>query len=262
MFLLFWFERFGRVIIYLLDDIGGTTVLFVKAIYYAFVRPFKPRRIIDQMVQIGFDSVPVVILTAVFTGMVLALQATYQIAKFGADIYIGGIVGISMTRELGPVLTALMVSGRVGAAIAAELGTMKVTEQVDALETLATNPVQYLVMPRVVAAVIMLPTLTALADFVGIAGGYAISTTTLGINPSAYIEKMNQLVHVSDIMIGLLKTVVFGAIIGTVGCNQGFKASGGAEGVGRATTISVVTSCILILLSDVVLTGLFVGGSY
>ena len=262
MFLLFWFERFGRVIVYLLEDIGGTTILFFKAVYYAFKRPFKPARIIEQMVRIGVDSVPVVILTAVFTGMVLALQATYQIAKFGADIYIGGIVGISMTRELGPVLTGLMVSGRVGAAIAAEIGTMKVTEQVDALETLATNPIKYLVMPRVVAALIMLPTLTALADFVGIAGGYAISTTTLGINPGVYIEKMNQLVHVSDLLVGLLKTVVFGIIIATVGCNQGFKARGGAEGVGRATTISVVTSCILILLSDVFLTGLFVGGHY
>jgi phospholipid/cholesterol/gamma-HCH transport system permease protein len=262
MFLLFWFERFGRVILYLLDDIGGTTILFVKAVYFAFVRPFKPGRIIEQMVKIGVDSVPVVILTAVFTGMVLALQATYQIAKFGADIYIGGIVGISMTRELGPVLTALMVSGRVGAAIAAEIGTMKVTEQVDALETLATNPIKYLVTPRVVAAAIMLPTLTAVADFVGIAGGYAISTTTLGINPGVYIEKMNQLVEMSDLWIGLLKTVVFGIIIATVGCNQGFKAQGGAEGVGRATTISVVTSCILILLSDVFLTGLFVGSHY
>lgn len=262
MHLLFWFERFGRIIIYLLEDIGGTAILFAKAVYYAFVRPFKPRRIFEQMVRIGVDSVPVVMLTAVFTGMVLALQATYQIAKFGADIYIGGIVGISMTRELGPVLTGLMVSGRVGAAIAAEIGTMKVTEQVDALETLATNPIQYLVTPRVVAAVIMLPTLTALADFVGIGGGYAISTTTLGINPGVYIEKMNQLVQVSDILIGLLKTGVFGIIIATVGCNQGFKAAGGAEGVGRATTISVVTSCILILLSDVFLTGLFVGGHY
>jgi phospholipid/cholesterol/gamma-HCH transport system permease protein len=262
MFLLFWFERFGRVITYLLEDVGSTTILFFKAAYYAFKRPFKPARIIEQMVRIGVDSVPVVMLTAVFTGMVLALQATYQIAKFGADIYIGGIVGISMTRELGPVLTGLMVSGRVGAAIAAEIGTMKVTEQVDALETLATNPIKYLVMPRVVAAFIMLPTLTALADFIGIAGGYAVSTTTLGINPSVYIEKMNQLVHVSDLVIGLLKTVVFGVIIATVGCNQGFKARGGAEGVGRATTISVVTSCILILLSDVFLTALFVGGHY
>lgn len=246
----------------MLEDVGSTTILFFKAAYYAFKRPFKPARIIEQMVRIGVDSVPVVMLTAVFTGMVLALQATYQIAKFGADSYIGGIVGISMTRELGPVLTGLMVSGRVGAAIAAELGTMKVTEQVDALETLATNPIKYLVMPRVVAAFIMLPALTALADFIGIAGGYAVSTTTLGINPSVYIEKMNQMVHVSDLFIGLLKTVVFGVIIATVGCNQGFKARGGAEGVGRATTISVVTSCILILLSDVFLTALFVGGQY
>jgi phospholipid/cholesterol/gamma-HCH transport system permease protein len=264
MFILYWFEQFGRVILYLLEDLGGTTILFFQALYYAVVPPYKHKlhRVFAQMVAIGVDSVPVVILTAVFTGMVLALQATYQIAKFGADIYIGGIVGISMTRELGPVLTALMVSGRVGAAIAAEIGTMKVTEQIDALETLATNPVQYLVMPRVIAAALMLPTLTALADFVGIAGGYAISTTTLGINPVIYIEKMKQLVQVSDLFIGLLKTVVFGVIIATVGCNQGFKAYGGAEGVGKATTISVVTSCILILLSDVFLTGLFVGGNY
>ncbi len=262
MFLLYWFEQFGRIIVYLLDDIGGTTILFFKSCRYAIMRPFKPGRVVAQMVAIGVDSVPVVILTAVFTGMVLALQATYQIAKFGAETYIGGIVGISMTRELGPVLTALMVSGRVGAAIAAEIGTMKVTEQIDALETLATNPVQYLVMPRILAAAIMLPMLTAIADFVGIAGGYAISTTTLNINPQLYIEKTRQLVVVSDLMVGLLKTVVFGVIIAAVGCNQGFKAHGGAEGVGRATTISVVTSCILILLSDVFLTGLFVGQNY
>jgi len=262
MFLLYWFEQFGRIIIYLLEDIGGTTVLFAKSIYFAFRKPFKPGRIIAQMVSIGVDSVPVVILTAVFTGMVLALQATYQIAKFGAETYIGGIVGISMTRELGPVLTALMVSGRVGAAIAAEIGTMKVTEQIDALETLATNPVQYLVMPRVLAAAVMLPLLTCVADFVGMAGGYAISTTTLGINAAVYMEKTRQLVQVSDLLIGLLKTVVFGLIIATVGCNQGFKTTGGAEGVGKATTVSVVTSCILILLSDVFLTGLFVGGNY
>ncbi len=133
MFLLRWFEQMGRVVLYLLDDIGGTTILFGKAVYFIFARPFKASRIVAQMVAIGVDSV---------TGMVLALQATYQIAKFGAENYIGGIVGISMTRELGPVLTALMVSGRVGAAIAAEIGTMRVTEQIDALETLATNPVQ------------------------------------------------------------------------------------------------------------------------
>lgn len=260
--LTYWFEQFGRVVLYLVEDIGGTAILCGKSAYHAVVPPYKLRRIFSQMVQIGVDSVPVVLLTAVFTGMVLALQATYQIAKFGADTYIGGIVGISMTRELGPVLTALMVSGRVGAAIAAEIGTMKVTEQIDALETLATNPVRYLVMPRIVAAAVMLPVLTVIADFVGIAGGYAISTTTLNVNSVQYLEKMRMLVTVSDLLIGLLKTVVFGVIIAAVGCNQGFKTHGGAEGVGKATTVSVVTSCILILLSDVFLTGLFVGGNY
>ncbi|MCP4230000.1 MAG: ABC transporter permease [bacterium] len=256
---LYFFEKFGGIIIYLLDDFGSSAILAVKSVYWMFRPPLQLKRITEQMVKIGFESLPVVMLTAIFTGMVLALQATYQIAKFGADIYIGGIVGISMTRELGPVLTGLMVSGRVGAAIAAELGTMKVTEQIDALETLATNPIKYLVVPRVIAAILMMPVLTAIGDFVGIAGGYAVSATTLGVPGMIYLEYMYRMVSTSDIYIGLVKAGVFGAIIAIIGCNQGFKTEGGAEGVGRATTISVVTSCILILLSDVLLAGLFKG---
>ncbi len=256
---LYFFEKFGGVILYLLDDFGSSAILAVKSVYWTFRPPLQIKRIVEQMVKIGVDSLPVVMLTAIFTGMVLALQATYQIAKFGADIYIGGIVGISMTRELGPVLTGLMVSGRVGAAIAAELGTMKVTEQIDALETLATNPVKYLVVPRLIAAILMMPVLTAIGDFVGIGGGYAVSVTTLGVPGMIYLEYMYRMVSTSDIYIGLVKAAVFGAIIAIVGCNQGFKTEGGAEGVGRATTVSVVTSCILILLSDVLLAGLFTG---
>jgi phospholipid/cholesterol/gamma-HCH transport system permease protein len=255
----FGLGRFGGFIIYILDDIGGTVILFVKALLWTFRPPLGLRRVTEQMVRFGVESVPVVILTAVFTGMVLALQATYQIAKFGADIYIGGIVGISMTRELGPVLTGLMVSGRVGAAIAAEIGTMQVTEQIDALETLATNPIKYLVVPRVIAGATMLPVLTAVGDFLGIAGAYTVSVTTLGIPGQIFIEKMTMIVTVDDVLIGLFKTIIFGVIIASVGCHQGFKTRGGAEGVGRATTVSVVTSCILILLSDVFLTGLFKG---
>ena len=255
-------EAAGRELIETAESVGRFAFLVRSSVGWLLRSPIEWRQVLIQMMRIGVQSLPVTMMTTFFTGMVLALQATYQIAKFGAETYIGGIVGISMTRELGPVLTALMVSGRVGAAIAAEIGTMKVTEQIDALETLATNPVQYLVMPRVLAAAVMLPLLTCVADFVGMAGGYAISTTTLGINAAVYMEKTRQLVQVSDLLIGLLKTVVFGLIIATVGCNQGFKTTGGAEGVGKATTVSVVTSCILILLSDVFLTGLFVGGNY
>jgi phospholipid/cholesterol/gamma-HCH transport system permease protein len=256
---LFIFEKFGGVIVYLLGDFGSAAILAGKSVYWTFQPPLQIRRIVEQMVKIGVDSLPVVMLTAIFTGMVLALQATYQIAKFGADIYIGGIVGISMTRELGPVLTGLMVSGRVGAAIAAELGTMKVTEQIDALETLATNPVKYLVVPRVIAAILMMPVLTAIGDFVGIGGGYAVAVTTLDVPGMIYLRFLYQMVSTGDIYIGLLKAAIFGAIIAIIGCNQGFKTEGGAEGVGRATTVSVVTSCILILLSDVLLSGLFTG---
>ncbi len=249
----------GRTIISFTGETGRVLLLLTATFRQMLMPPLDLKNIIKQMHEVGVKSLAVVLVTGLFTGMVLALQATYQIAKFGADIYIGGIVGISMTRELGPVLTGLMVSGRVGAAIAAEIGTMQVTEQIDALETLATNPVKYLVVPRVIAAAAMMPVLTAVSDFVGILGGYFVSTTTLGIPGQIYIEKMAMLVTSQDIVVGLFKTIIFGMIIATVGCHQGFKTRGGAEGVGRATTISVVTSCILILLSDFCLTALFKG---
>lgn len=251
------FGNIGKKLLDLLDTIGGISVLFGKAFINIFIPPFKFKRIFRQMLIMGVQSIPVILLTAVFTGMVLALQTTYQLAKFGAQSYIGGIVGLSMTRELGPVLTALMLAGRVGAAIAAEIGTMSVTEQIDALETLATNPIRYLVVPRVVAGMIMLPLLTSVADFIGMFGGYVVAIVTFNIPSHSYINGIQSMIIPADILIGLFKTVIFGAIIATVSSYFGFETRGGAEGVGKSTTVSVVTSSIMILLADVLLTALF-----
>ena len=243
-----------------LITLGDLTALTFETLKWGFIPPFRVRILFQQMVHLGVDSLPIVIITSLFTGMVLALQTAHQIAKFGADIYVGGIVGISMTRELGPVLTALMVAGRVGAGITAEIGTMKVTEQISALETLATNPVQYLIVPRVIACILMLPVLTMFADFIGFLGGYIVGVFRLGINSALYIDRTVNIVETADIYNGLFKTFFFGYIISIVGCYMGFNTKGGAEGVGRATTISVVTSCMLIFISDYFLTAiLFVG---
>lgn len=250
-------ERVGRRIIGGFESAGGIAIMFWRAFYNIFLPPFEIKRSFQQMVRVGVESVPVVLLTAIFTGMVLTLQTTYQIAKFGAETYIGGVVGLSMTRELVPVLTGLMVAGRVGASIAAELGTMSVTEQIDALKTLATNPIRYLVTPRLVACLIMLPVLTAVADTVGIAGSYLVAVFHLGIPGGAYMKTLSMIVESFDVLTGLAKTIIFGGIIASVSCYYGFHTRGGAEGVGRSTTTSVVSSCITILLADVLLTALF-----
>ncbi|RLC43791.1 MAG: ABC transporter permease [Candidatus Coatesbacteria bacterium] len=257
--LLAWFEGIGKRTLRFLGNMGGITLMFYRAFINIFLPPFGIKRTFKQMLVFGVESIPVVALTAVFTGMVLALQTTYEISKFGAENYIGGVVGLSMTRELGPVLTSLIVAGRVGASIAAEIGTMKVTEQIDALETLAMNPIRYLVVPRLIAGITMLPLLCALADFIGIGGGFAVSVYTYDIPSRFYMDSFKDIVGAYDLFVGLLKTIVFGAIIACVACYYGFKTSGGAEGVGRATTIAVVSSCIIILLADVLLTALFVG---
>jgi phospholipid/cholesterol/gamma-HCH transport system permease protein len=252
-----FFGGLGQRILLLLERIGGISVLFAKAFINIFIPPFNFKRIFSQMLIMGVQSVPVVLLTAIFTGMVLALQTTYQLAKFGVQSYIGGIVGLSMVRELGPVLTALMLAGRVGAAIAAEIGTMSVTEQIDALETLATNPIRYLVVPRLAAGMVMLPLLTAMADFIGIFGGYIVAIVTYNIPSHSYISGVQSIIVPSDILIGLLKTIIFGGIIAVVSSYFGFNTKGGAEGVGKSTTVSVVTASITILLADTLLTALF-----
>lgn len=247
----------GEKCLDLVQYIGGTTMLFVKTLAWIPVPPIKRRQILAQMKKIGVDSLPIVFLTALFTGIVLALQSAYQMQKLGAEMYIASLVSLSMTRELGPVLTALVVAGRVGASITAELGTMRVTEQIDALETLATNPIKYLVVPRFIALVIMLPVLTIYADFIGIIGGYIVGVGRLGVSSSMYLRMTWEPLVYKDIFTGLIKALTFAIILCTVACYEGMNTEGGAEGVGKSTTLSVVTSFILIITADCFITALF-----
>jgi phospholipid/cholesterol/gamma-HCH transport system permease protein len=205
---------------------------------------------------VGVHSLLVVLITGTFTGMVLALQSSYGFKKFGAEGLIGVIVTLSMTRELGPVLTSLMVTGRAGSAMAAEIGTMRVTEQIDALTVMALNPIKYLVAPRVVASFLMLPVLTVISDFLGVVGGYIVGVKMLGVNEGAFMNRIEKSVDLADIYNGLVKAAVFGLILSIISCYKGYNTRGGAEGVGRATTEAVVLSSVTILISDYVLTSL------
>jgi phospholipid/cholesterol/gamma-HCH transport system permease protein len=229
-----------------------------KTLTWTFRPPLDIRNLLKQMEEVGVKSVPVVLITGAFTGMVLALQSYTGFKRFNAEAFVGTVVALSMTRELGPVLSGLMVSGRVGSAMAAELGTMQVTEQIDALYTLATNPIKYLIVPRFLASVIIMPILTVFADVVGILGGYLVSVKLLGSNPTIYLRRTFDYLDLEDIYIGLLKSLVFGMIIAIIGCYQGFHTEGGAEGVGKATTKAVVMSSLLILIANYFITALFI----
>lgn len=270
-------EPLGEWFLAFFGYIGGCVVLLSRAIGGAALLPWGKwgvrmilpwrwkllsldRRwslISDQMDKVGVSSLPLVFLTALFTGVVLALQSAYQLQKLSAETYIGSLVALSMTRELGPVLTALVIAGRVGAAITAEVGTMRVTEQVDALQALATDPVRYLAVPRLVALLVMLPILTIYADLIGILGGYLVGVYKLGIGSSLYMNMTWDPLRFKDVFTGLFKAFVFAAIIATIACYEGFETSGGAEGVGRSTTLSVVISFILIITADCFFTALF-----
>jgi phospholipid/cholesterol/gamma-HCH transport system permease protein len=251
-----WLELIGSEVTALIEEVGRVVQLFANSLRWLFRPPYRLRHIILQMEEVGFNSIPVVLVTATFTGMVLALQSYIGFKRFSAESLVGMVVALSMTRELGPVLTGLIVTGRAGSAMAAELGTMRVTEQIDALTTLGVNPVKYLVVPRLVASLIMLPLLTVLSDIVGIIGGYFVSVKMLGANPIVYIRRSIDFLELNDIYSGLLKAAVFGTIIAIIGCYKGFYAEGGAEGVGKATTGAVVISSMLILISDYFLTAL------
>jgi phospholipid/cholesterol/gamma-HCH transport system permease protein len=218
--------------------------------------PYDVRELLRQMVKVGVTSTPVVLLTALFTGMVLALQTFTVLKRFSAESYVGSLVALSMVRELSAVLSSLIVAGRAGSAMGAELGTMRVTEQIDALEVMATDPVQYLVVPRVWATTLTLPLLVVLADGVGIAGGYFVSVVLMGANPVSYMNTSFQFMQVKDLMSGVIKAAVFGMLLATIGCQQGFHTTGGAEGVGRSTTSAVVLASIAILIADFFLTKL------
>ncbi|NQT90909.1 MAG: ABC transporter permease [Candidatus Omnitrophica bacterium] len=252
-----FFRRVWRKYKATLHYIGGITVLLLETIFWSFVPPFRRRQFFSQVYRIGVSSLPIVFLTAMFTGMVLALQSAYQMQRISAQMYIASLVALSMVRELGPVLTALVVAGRVGASITAELGTMKVTEQIDALETLATNPVKYLVVPRFLALLVVLPLLTIYADFIGILGGYIVGVFKLHISSNMYLNMTTSPLGLKDLYTGLLKSGIFAVIIAIVGCYEGFRTTGGAEGVGRSTTLSVVTSFVLIIAADCLFTALF-----
>jgi phospholipid/cholesterol/gamma-HCH transport system permease protein len=246
----------GRIVIALFAE-TGRIALFLKD---AVVQGLTPRiyfsQIFSQLFRIGYSSLPVVGLTAFFTGGALALQIYLGSSRFNAESLVASIVALGITRELGPVLAGLMVAGRVGASIAAELGTMRVTEQIDALVTLSTNPFKYLVGPRLIAAVISLPILVAIGDTIGIMGGYIVATRSLGLNGAAYIKNTADFLELGDVTSGLIKAAVFGFIIAIMGCYHGFNSKGGAQGVGRATTNAVVSAAILILAANFLLTSL------
>ena len=252
-----WIGAFGRIIINFISETGLTLLLFATTLVWLIRPPLRLKNTFKQMERVGVDSLPVILITATFTGLVLALQSYTGFKRFNAESMVGTVVALSMTRELGPVLTGLIVAGRVGSSLAAELGTMKVTEQIDALYTLATDPVKYLIVPRFLAGLIMLPLLTIVCDITGIMGGFLISVNLLGANPTVYLRKTWQYLELNDIYTGLFKACVFGMIIAMIGCYQGFYTRGGAEGVGKATTKAVVVSSMLILVFDYILTAFF-----
>ncbi|MEO8277433.1 MAG: ABC transporter permease [Thermoanaerobaculia bacterium] len=237
-------------------EIGRFFQILWRTFAWTFRPPYDFRELLRQMVRIGVDSLPLVLLTAMFTGMVMALQTFATLKRFNAEGFVGSLVALSMVRELAPVISSVLIAGRCGSAMGAELGTMRVTEQIDALEVLATDPVHYLVVPRVWATVLTLPLLIVIADGIGIAGGYLISVIYFGANPVTYVENTFRYMDLDDLLSGLIKAAVFGLIIAVVGCQKGYFTRGGAEGVGRATTQAVVLASIAILISDFFLTKL------
>jgi phospholipid/cholesterol/gamma-HCH transport system permease protein len=250
-------QPLGRTFLNGLESVGRFVLFAFRAVVIGLQPPYYPRLMLKQMVEIGYYSLPVVGMTAIFTGMVLALQTYTGFARFNAETAIPNVVVISICRELGPVLAGLMVAGRIGAAMAAELGTMRVTEQIDALTTLSTNPFRYLIAPRLIAGLTMLPLLVAVADVIGVFGGYLVSIYKLGFNPGTYLSNTVNFVEFTDVFSGLVKAAVFGFIIALMGCYHGFHSRGGAQGVGKATTNAVVTASILILISNYIVTELF-----
>ncbi len=247
----------GRGGMRMMRSLGAVALFAAEAVSHLVRPPFYGRLVLRHFIEIAYFSLPVVALTAVFTGMVLALQSYTGFARFNAEGAVANVVVLSITRELGPVLAGLMVAGRIGAAFAAEIGTMRVTDQIDALTTLSTNPQKYLVAPRLLAATLALPLLVVVADTLGVMGGWIIGTTKLGFSSLTYLKATMDFLQFSDVMSGLVKAAVFGFIIALMGCWCGYNSRGGAQGVGSATTSAVVTSSILILALDYVLTEMF-----
>ncbi len=249
-------ENIGLVFLRLFEQTGLWFRMLLRTIIWAVRPPFEVNEWLRQMVRVGVESVPVVFLTTMFTGMVFALETYSGFHRVHAESYVGSAVALSMLRELSPVLVGLMVTGRVGSSMAAEIGTMRVTEQIDALKALATEPVQYLVVPRVIAGIIMLPFLVVLGDALGIGGGYLVAVKLLGANPVVYQQNTFQFIDMEDLWAGVIKAAFFGLILTLTGCVRGYYTTGGAEGVGRSTTQAVVSASLIILLTDFFLTKL------
>ena len=247
----------GRSVLGLSEAVGHLVLFLATAVSHILRPPFYPMELAAQMLRIGYFSLPVVGLTTLFTGGALALQIYAGGARFNAEAVVPSIVAIGMVRELGPVLGGLMVAGRVSASIAAEMGTMRVTEQIDALTTLSTNPFKYLVVPRLLAATITLPMLVLVGDIIGILGGYLVGVTRLDFSGANYISNTVDFLETADVVSGLVKAAVFGFIVALMGCYHGYNSGRGAQGVGRATTNAVVSASILILASNYVLTEVF-----
>lgn len=250
-------EAIGKTILRLFHSIGSLSIFIGKAIMHAFLPPIYFRLIGRQIIDIGYYSLPVVGMTALFTGMVLALQSYTGFTRFNAESAIAAVVALSVTRELSPVLAGLMVAGRIGASIAAEIGTMRVTEQIDALSTLSVNPFKYLIAPRLIAGIIVLPALVLIGDIIGVFGGYMVSVYRLGFGPASYLSQTWEIIEYVDVASGLVKAAVFGLIITLMGCYHGYYSQRGAQGVGAATTNAVVTASILILIFNYLLTQVF-----
>ena len=249
----------GRFFLAFLSHVGRLSAFTGTAVSHIVRPPFYPRLIGRSMIEIGYYSLPVVGLTAVFTGMVLALQSYSGFSRFAAEGAVATVVVLSVTRELAPVLAGLMVAGRIGASMAAEIGTMRVTEQIDALTTLSTNPFKYLVAPRLLAGLLMVPFLVLVADIIGVFGGYIVGVYKLGFNPATYISRTWEYLKPIDVISGLTKAAVFGFLISLMGCYHGYYSKGGAQGVGTATTNSVVSAAIMILVFNYVITALYFG---
>ncbi|MSO88467.1 MAG: ABC transporter permease [Rhodospirillaceae bacterium] len=247
----------GRIFLHFLEAIGRVTQFTGTALFHCATPPYYIAHVGRQMLEIGYFSLPVVGLTALFTGMVLALQSYTGFARFSAEGAVATVVVLSVTRELGPVIAGLMVAGRIGASMAAEIGTMRVTEQIDALSTLSTDPFKYLVAPRLIAGFTMLPLLVLVADIIGVFGGYLVGIYKLGFNPATYLKRTEEFLEAMDVISGLVKAGVFGFIISLMGCYHGYHSRGGAQGVGAATTDAVVSASILILVFNYAITEIF-----
>ena len=247
----------GRAVLGALQGVGAVVLFALEGVSHLFRPPFYSRLFLRHVVEIGYYSLPVVALTAIFTGMVLALQTYTGFARFNAEGAVANVVVLSITRELGPVIAGLMVAGRIGASFAAEIGTMRVTDQIDALTTLSTNPMKYLVAPRFLAGTVALPFLVLIADILGVMGGWLIGTAKLGFSSAGYLRATLDFMQTMDVVSGLVKASVFGFVIALMGCWCGYNSRGGAQGVGAATTSAVVISSILILALDYIITEMF-----